>query len=98
MAQFQVFRLASGVLVVDCQSDDLADLPSRFVLPLLDPDQVPDPIKALHPVILIDGREMLLAAHAGAAISRNHLGKPLQSLESHRYAILSALDFLITGV
>lgn len=98
MAQFGVHRLASGEWVVDCQTDELSNLPTRFVAPLLDPDLVPDPIKALHPIFEIDGRELLLATHASAAISRNELGDPLHSLERHRYTILNALDFLLTGV
>jgi toxin CcdB len=98
MARFGVYRLASGELVVDCQTDELSTLPTRFVIPLLDRELVPNPVKGLHPVFGIEGREMLLATHAAAAMSRNHLGEPLLSLEPQRYAILNALDFLITGV
>ena len=98
MAQFGVHRLASGELVVDCQTDELSTLPTRFVIPLLDPKQVPNPIKSLHPAFRLEDRELVLATHVGAAISRSSLGDPLYSLAAHRYTILNAIDFLITGV
>lgn len=98
MAQFHVHRLGPEELVVDCQTDELSMFPTRFVIPLLDPDLVPNPIKPLHPVFNVDGHDLILATHAGAAISRKHLSDPLQSLAHERYAILNALDFLITGV
>jgi toxin CcdB len=98
MPQLSVYRLATGELVVDCQADELSILPTRFVAPLLDPELVPSPIKALHPIFTVDDRELILATHAAAAISRNQLGEPLHSLAAHRYTIIKALDFLITGV
>ncbi len=98
MAHLDVHRLANGELVVDCQTDELAILPTRFVVPLLDPKNLPNPIKGLHPAFMIDGREHLLATHAASAIAKSRLGEPLQSLERHRYTIIKALDFLITGV
>ena len=98
MAQLSVYRLATGELVVDCQTDELESLPTRFVAPLLDPEHVPNPIKPLHPTFTIEGRKLVMATHTASAISRNALGDPLHSLEGHRYTIIKALDFLITGV
>lgn len=98
MAQFDVFRLRAGGLVLDCQSDWVDFLETRFVIPLLDPDSVPNALKGLHPAFNVEGRELLMATHLGGAVQRNELIEPLHSLERHRYTIIKALDFLITGV
>lgn len=37
MAQFDVYRVRGNVLVLDCQSDLLSSLTSRFVVPLRGP-------------------------------------------------------------
>ena len=39
MSQFDVYRIPDGPLVVDCQTDLLNYLQSRFVVPLLPPPQ-----------------------------------------------------------
>lgn len=98
MAQFDVYRVGSGELVLDCQSDWVGFLDTRFVIPLLNPDLVPNAIKGLHPAFKVDGQEFLMVTQLGAAVQRNELIEPLLSLERHRYTIIKALDFLITGV
>ena len=98
MAQFDVHRLGSGDFVLDCQSDCVDFLETRLVVPLLNPDLVPSAIKGLHPRFKVDGQELLMATHLATAVPRRELAEPVQSLEAQRYAILNALDFLITGV
>jgi toxin CcdB len=98
MAQFDIYRLRTGGLVMDCQTEELATLPTRFVVPLLDPKQVPQLVRSLHPIFEVDGKELVMATHAAAAVSKSTLGKPVQSLAHNRYTIIKALDFLTTGV
>ena len=99
MAQFDVYRLASGELVVDCQSDLVSRLiNTRLVVPLFDPDGVPDRMQALHPQITVGETAYLLATQYAAAIPGKELAGPIHSLERDRYLILNALDFLLTGV
>lgn len=98
MAQFDVYRLGSGEFVLDCQSDWADFLQTRFVVPLLDPELVPAPIKGLHPTFNVEGQDLLMATQLATAVQRHELIEPLHSLERQRYTIIKALDFLITGV
>lgn len=98
MAQFDLYRLASGQFVIDCQAEELSTLPTRIVVPLLDPVLVPRSVKSLHPIFVIDRTERVMATHLLSAIPKTELGEALQSLERRRYDIVNALDFLITGV
>jgi toxin CcdB len=98
MAQFDLYRLASGQLVIDCQAEELSSLPTRIVVPLLDPAMVPRPVKSLHPIFVINRIERVMATHLLSAIPERELGEALQSFERYRYDIVNALDFLITGV
>ena len=98
MAQFDVHRIPGGELVVDCQSDFLDMLQTRFVVPLVDPEIVPAPLPRLHPVFEFDGRSVLLATHLAGAVSVRELGPATGSLETASYTIQNAIDFMITGV
>ena len=98
MAQFDVYRLTSGELVLDCQADTVSGFDTRFVVPLFDPDLVPNPTQGLHPRFTIDGQDRLMATQLAAAIEQREIAKVVLSLAGHRYTILNALDFLITGV
>ncbi len=90
MARFDVVpRKGNHVLVVDCQADGLRQLPTRFVVPLLDLDRVPSPIGRLNP--------MLLATHLAAAVPVSSLGRSVVSLADEHHRIIDALDFLLTG-
>jgi toxin CcdB len=98
MAQFDVHRIASGALVVDCQSDSLRYLATRVVAPLMRRVDVPAPTTRLHPVFEFEGETFLLATHLLTAMPTRDLGRPVASLDAERYAIVAALDMVITGV
>lgn len=98
MAQYDVHRLRSGELVLDCQSDFLSALQTRLVVPLVDPQSVPGPLPRLHPQFDVDGERLLLATHLAGAIPVGELGYPVASLPDHNFTIINALDFLLTGV
>jgi toxin CcdB len=99
MAQFDVHRLRTGELVLDCQADMVSKIiKSRFVIPLCDPETVPNAIKSLHPAFRVEGKELLLLTQLASAIPGKDLSKAVQSLESERYTIIKALDFLLTVV
>ncbi|MEQ1499708.1 MAG: CcdB family protein [Novosphingobium sp.] len=99
MAQFDVYRLSAGGLVLDCQSDAVNDLVStRLVVPLFDPDAVPQTMKNLHPLLRLHDEIVLMATQLATAVPAKDLSAPIASLEPQRHAILNALDFLITGV
>ena len=99
MAQYDVSRLSEGdVLVVDCQSDLLDHLESRFVGPLIPFDQLSIPAKRLNPVFQIEGRRYVMLTQSASAVARRELGPVVISLADHDREIMNALDFLLTGV
>lgn len=99
MAQFDIYRLSSGDLVLDCQAGAVSDLVStRFVVPLFDPDSVPQTLNNLHPLLRLNDATVLMATHLASAVLVKDLSPAIASMEDQRYAILNALDFLISGV
>lgn len=98
MAQFDVYRLANGSLVVDCQADSLSYLSTRTVAPLMRRADVPVPMTRLHPVLAFADEPFLLATHLLTAMPYRELGSPVASLAHEEYIIKNALDMLLSGV
>jgi toxin CcdB len=85
--------------LLDVQSDLLADLQTRVVVPLAKLTALrKKPMKDLTPVVDIDGGKYLLLVPQLAGIAANKLGPAVSNVSSHRDEIVAALDFLITGV
>ena len=97
MAQFDVHRLASG-LVVDCQSSLLEAIDSRFVVPLVPVEGAPKAAQRLNPVFSIAGVTYVMLTQAAGAVRRNELGPMVTSLSEQSFEITGALDVLISGV
>jgi toxin CcdB len=97
MAQFDVHRLGDG-LVIDCQSDLLQQLDTRFVVPLISQADVPIVAQRLNPVFEIDGEEHVMLTQAAAAVRRRELGAVVTSLAERSFEITGALDVLLSGV
>lgn len=99
MAQFDVFRLRKGgVLVVDCQSELLAALNTRFVVPLFPKAAAPAPAHRLNPIFSILGEDHVLVTQFAAAASKRELEEKVTSLSGRGLEIIGALDVLISGV
>ena len=95
-----VYRLPSGVLVVDVQSDLLNPTNTRVVVPLIAAvDLVTQPAR-LTPSFEIEGRKVMLLPLQMAAIPRRELGdQPIRMLtEEEAYAVRRALGVLFEGV
>lgn len=97
MAQFDVYRLHDGPLIVDCQADLLDYLHSRFVVPLLPPDLV-DAGTGLNPRFKVDGQVLHLFPQGAATVPASDLRRQVSSLVDDRFTILNAIDMLLTGV
>jgi toxin CcdB len=97
MARFDVHRDTRGRLLLNVQADILPEMGTRLVVPLLEQDQIPLPIKRLHPVIVVDGIELIMATHLMAAVPLRTIGRPLQSLKSDYDRIVAALDMIFLG-
>ena len=97
MAQFDVHRLGEG-LVVDCQSDLLDQIDSRFVAPLISRTAAPRTAARLNPVFEINGLEYVMLTQTASAVRRRELGPVIASLADRSFEITGALDVLISGV
>jgi toxin CcdB len=98
MAQFDIFRPKDGSeLLLDCQSDILDDLDTRFVVPLLDRTEMPRPVAKLNPRFDIEGAEFFMATQGAATIPARMRGRRVGSLADRRDSIIAAIDMLITG-
>jgi len=97
MAQFDVHHV-DDMLVVDCQSDLLASLNTRVVIPLLKNENAPKSAERLNPVIEINGSSYVMATQFVATVPKNALGKPVVSLAARNIEIIGTMDFLLTGV
>ena len=99
MTQFAVHRLASRPnLVLDCQTDLLSHIDSRFVVPLVPRGEAPPPARPLNPVFEIAAGEYVMLTQSAAAVRRRDLGEQVASLADRHREITNALDFLLTGV
>jgi toxin CcdB len=97
MAQFDVFRLKGGLLVVDLQTDLIGIEASRIVAPLR-PAGRHAAFPGLNPVVEIDGAAWIVRVQELAAVPGADLRDAVGSLAAGRDALKRALDILIDGV
>ena len=105
MAQYDVYANPSAAsrervpYVVDIQSDLLADLRTRLVMPLtrvgVDLRQTP---RRLAPVLLVEGERLAAQPQLASGLDARHLRKPVASLAAHAGELRDALDAVISGV
>lgn len=102
MAQFDVHRnpkRGAFPLLLDVQTDLLASLATRVVVPMTKIDRrAPKPITRLNPTATVDGVEYSLVFQELAAIPKSALGEHVASLASRRSELLTAWDLLFTGI
>ena len=105
MAQFDVFKNKNRSTktlypyLVEIQSNLLSDLKTTVVIPLtLISNYGENKLKILNPTFVILGKQYLSITTLIAGIDRNNLGEHISSLSESRDEIISALDFMITGI
>lgn len=107
MAQFDVYRNSGKYskivpFVVDIQSDILSNFDTRVVIPLQSADFIRNEnmeiVSRLNPIFTVCDSEVILATQQMAAVHIRELGKKVDSLESERLEIISALDVLTGGI
>ncbi len=97
MAQFQVYQVPSGLLVLDLQTD-LIDTGSRVVAPLVPAASGPKAIGRLEPTFMIEGTAYVLHVAEMAAVPSALLkGTPVADLSGSDYEIRGALDMVFSG-
>lgn len=97
MAQFDLFRLKSGLQVVDLQTDLIGIDASRIVAPLREAGRYAA-FPGLTPLVEIDGAQWIVRVQELAAVPGAELHVRVGSLSAHRDALKRALDILIDGV
>jgi len=104
VAQFSVYRnknprtKGTFPLLVDVQSDLLEPLITRVVIPLTKlPALTRKPVGHLTPEVTFGAEKFVLMTPQIAGINRADLGPLAGTLTEERQAIMSALDFLLTG-
>jgi toxin CcdB len=99
MAQFDFYQpVQGGAIWLDCQTELMDEFATRFVVPLIPVESALKPARHLNPVFEISGANYVMATHLAGAVLVSELPKRAGSLAEHRYEILNALDFLLTGV
>lgn len=105
MPQFSLYRnpnpdtRAAFPLLLDVQSDLIADLGTRAVIPLAAAAAMKGKlIKTLTPVFDVDGKAYAMLTPQLAGISKKQIGAKVADLAMHRDEIIAALDLLITGI
>ena len=85
--------------VIELQANLLSDLNTRFVAPLAPARLYKGVIQRLNPMIEIAGEPHVLITHQMAALPTRLLAAPpVANAEAHRYDIIAAVDFLVTGI
>lgn len=70
---------------------------TRVVVPLFRLQEVPRPVRALEPVLEVDGESFVMVTPMLIGIAESQLGARVASLAGSGPTILAALDFLLTG-
>ncbi|RKF12727.1 plasmid maintenance protein CcdB [Roseovarius spongiae] len=97
MAQFDLYRLDGGQLVVDLQTDLIGIEASRIVAPLREAGGYAA-FPGLTPAVEIGGTRWIVRVQELAAVPGAELRERAGSLAEHRDALKRALDILIDGV
>ncbi|MDE1949825.1 MAG: CcdB family protein [Burkholderiales bacterium] len=105
MAQWAVYQNPSARVrdelpyLVVIQSDLLASLATRLVIPLArsmaGPDSLP---RRLVPSFRIRGEMVILLPQEAGIIAAKALGKPVASLRDEAHLLIDALDAVISGI
>jgi toxin CcdB len=96
MPQFDIYRATHG-FNLDVQTDLIAPLNTRLVVPLMPRDVAPRPEKRLNPVFTIEGQEFVMVTQYLSAVRVAALGPPVGSLDPHYDEIRRALDMIFLG-
>ncbi|MCZ8334625.1 MAG: CcdB family protein [Rhodobacteraceae bacterium] len=96
MAQFDVFRLRSGTLVVDLQTDLIGMEASRMVAPLREAGRYAA-FPGLTPMVEIEGTVWIVRVQEMAALPGVELRDFVTSLGAQRDALKRAVDILFDG-
>lgn len=95
MGRFDIHRRLDGPgYLLDLQANILRDLNTRFVAPLLPPNDAPRPASRLNPIFTIEGQPHIMVTQFAGAVRISELGPCVGNLQPEDTAIVAALDML----
>ncbi|WP_422027227.1 CcdB family protein [Roseovarius sp.] len=97
-AQYDVYRLRDGTLVVVIQGDLLDQLQTRVVAPLIPAGKVKRVLRSLNPTVSLGEETYLIMPQLVATLTLAELGERIGSLSMMRDQITRAVDALLSGV
>ncbi len=104
MARYDVFHNASArassdtPFLLDVQADLLSHLRTRVVVPLRLASGIPRPARILQPRLHIAGVDVIMDTPGIVGAPVAALGERVSNVAADRGEIMSAIDFLLTGV
>ncbi len=98
MARLDIYRNASGNgYLLDLQTDLLAGLNTRVVVPLMLLSDAPPAASRLNPVFNIDGEQVVMVTQFLASVPESELRTPVANLRDKHTEVMDALDLLFIG-
>jgi toxin CcdB len=99
MAQFDVHesRLGRGLLLLDMQSNLLADLDTRLAMPLRPLSEVGRGVPRLMPIYRFFDADYVVLSTELATVTRSEFGRFVGSLEFDAHRLIALVDYLLTG-
>lgn len=105
MAQFSVYHnknkatQARYPLLLNIQNDLLSSMQTYVVVPLIKLEAMThSPMSKLTPVLAVQGKNYCMMTPQLAGIHKRELGTEIEILTGYQYDIVSAVDFLLSGV
>ena len=98
MAKYDVYKFGDkNHLVLDVQTDLLADLNTRIVVPLMPKDEAPKPAKYLNPLFKVDGNQYVMVTQFLSAVPALKLSHAIGNLNDNASEITRATDMVFQG-
>ena len=105
MAQFSVYQIKNKTtnarysLLLNIQNDLLISMQTCVVVPLTKVETMEhSPMGKLTPILLVQGQNYCMMTPQLAGINIRELGEEVEILTLYQHDIISAVDFLLSGV
>ena len=105
MAQFDVYKNSNPSTksiypyLLDIQNNFLDGLQTTVVIPLASENKYAEkPFTNLNPIISMENKNYIIVTTLLSGVDKSILGDKVTSLKNLRDDIISAIDFLITGI
>ena len=98
MARFDVYQgSGNAAYLLDVQANELSELNTRVVVPLIPAGDAPKPAQVLNPIFKVDGNQCVMVTQYMSAVPTKVLKRTICTLADHRDEITAALDLLFFG-